>query len=500
MHGLVLKISLLFSFLVVCQDAISQTYQQLNVENIEQDTSAYLKIRQLQNSVPGDNQNAQSILNSYYSRNQNGNWNSNLLQPPPQEIILYPGSYVNEHPNSPTYGGIGLPQVTQPRFESNPFNPDSPMIDPRTGGTTTPPTINPTPNDGNPFGGLGCPNCQPTNPVVVGTKLAGIKTALPLSEQPRIDGIIAVLNGPEAQTCSASVIAYNTAKYTCGSVCTEELIRDYTDDSASAYYSQLQDLKNARNDLDENCMEGDFSKLPINFDKNVIMQRTGVLILNPRSRRSEPHVLCGAAVLDANRLISAKHCFFDELGDEYIETRRAIRDGFLVFNSLAHPSQSVKITSIEKTANGQLRRLANSFTPEDYIVLKTDNALTLKTPTKITKGGKIDQALIIGWFKAANPERYAFSEKTFWEKKIRWSKQECFVFDVTDSCMIHSCSTENGFSGAPVWTKAVNALSTQLSGVQSTYSNAIRECEFAPDTIPDASLNIASSGFIGKTQ
>lgn len=463
--------------------------------------------------------NSSSFLENYYVRDAQGKWVLKQIEPSNSGTSLFQLNSLNS-----SNVLQGLPSRTVPRTIENPFpinsrNPTTVITDPRTFPTTDPPLIV-EPTLDTPTGpelptepiipqqSPGCLTCQPTSPEVVGGALTELKaelllrapTASNLALINKIDSTNSTLDSEEARECSASVAHYNSAKSTCGTVCTEELIRDYTEDTSSAYYSLLQNLKRARNTLDETCMEGDISKLPFGFDQNYIFERTGVLILKARTDRHEDTLFCGASLLSQDTILTAKHCLIDRYGNQHLQTRRAIRDGLLLFVSLNHPDQPATVTALNTIEDGKERTLSNTHVPEDYIMLSIKNSVPLSTPTLSAKSSRLNEALILGWFKAANPNRYNGSGKSDWEKKIRWSKQKCVIFDVTDQCMIHTCSSENGFSGAPVWTLSPQPQRPQISGVQSAYSNATRECGFPADTKHTASFNIASSGFLGKTQ
>lgn len=351
-----------------------------------------------------------------------------------------------------------------------------------------------------------CLNCRPVDPEVVGRKLADLKKTLSLKADPnliaKINLIKSQLDSKEARVCSAAVVAYDSAKRACGPVCTEEMIRDYTERSSSAYYNQLQILKLARNKLDESCMEGNAKSIPVGFNKKYIFERTGVLIMKSNFGDKEEEVFCGAGIISKNRIVTAKHCFFGQNGNENYKRHEAVKDARLVFKSLENPNRPILIESIITAENGQKRNLSNNDIPEDYLILSTKSSvpLTLAVPTPTGKSSRLDEALIVGWFKAANPNRYRTSEEveSAWEKKVRWSKQKCIVFDITNQCMIHTCSTEAVFSGAPVWTLSPQTPHPQISGVQSAHSNAVRGCGFQNGTPHHNSFNMASSGFLGE--
>lgn len=513
MGDLRLWLYVLSGMFFACLSATAQEYQhdlaprsELSIDSINQAEALIAS------------QSGLGYLDNFYEKDQDGVWQLKKAAPYSGELS-YPQLFSPNSTNTTSnLANITLSRNIDRPFLVNPTNSTPAIPEPETFPNTDPSYIPPTvpslptgpelpPEPTIPQPSPDCLACQPTSPEVVGGALTELKTALLLNGPSaadldlitKIDSTNSKLDSEEARACSVSVANYKSAKSTCGSVCTEELIRNYTEDTSSAYYSKLQSLKQARNNLDEACMEGDVSKIDNSFDKNYVFERTGVLVLKARNERQQDTVFCGAGLLSQNRVITAKHCLIDRYGDQHLQTRRAIRDGLLVFNSLKNPNQDAPVIGFDIIEAGQERALSNTYVPDDYLVLKVNNPVYLSTPTLSAKSSRLDTALILGWFKAANPDRYSRTGKQDWENKIRWSKQECVVLDVTNQCMIHTCSTENGFSGAPVWTLSPLTRVPQISGVQSAYSNATRECAFPSESKRTASFNIASSGFLGET-
>ncbi len=306
----------------------------------------------------------------------------------------------------------------------------------------------------------------------------------------RADALLASLDASVAQNCRNATENYLQSKSACGSVCTGAMLNRVLKNKLHRHHGKAKAFDLAQETLDAQCMSADVAELEDwaqSFSFDEIQRRTGVLVIK-ESSDDQGKLVCGAGLLDEDTLITARHCIFKSLNREHSEISRALRNENLYFLSLSAPNVAFLVGSFEDTSGGV-------GTANDYIGLKLKNKLDNVTQTRVKHVSKLDSVLIAGWFSAAKEKFAPNDDWPKWRKMVRWYRPQCFVLDKSSQCLIHTCGTEKGFSGAPIWAVDSNG-NTHLAGLQSGYSSAVRGCGFSSMAENSDRFNIGSTGFI----
>jgi V8-like Glu-specific endopeptidase len=212
----------------------------------------------------------------------------------------------------------------------------------------------------------------------------------------------------------------------------------------------------------------------------------GILRIIDRDSEQKGGVVCTATQITPRYVLSAMHC----LQNPYPSDHPTLKATQLAFSRMDNPSQVNEVANVY-TFNATYRDafLANRIKDQsqDYTVLELAVPLPMageEVQVQRAIGDKI-RYLVAGfnWLIAfrgnASPsdkEIKAVGER--WTEFIRYGDIEaCRVHRVEGSCLIHSCLTVGGTSGAPLIVASDSARPLEIAAVHSG--------DYRPESCPD---------------
>ena len=246
------------------------------------------------------------------------------------------------------------------------------------------------------------------------------------------------------------------------------------------------------------------------FDLDYIRSRSGVLRLNAdtadfdcgssidhyNETAASDGVLCSAAVLDKNTIVTARHCLVTQ-ASRWNFVRQCIKDGALEFLSYSSPDDPIVVGQIVDEADVLAR---SGGATEDYAKLTLqDEVPGIESPTDWRSPEPFDEVFIMAYhlFAPAVPDEVNGWPR--WRRKVRWTKPRCAVTRVNDGCAVTKCQTIAGYSGVPVWTHTASGQSV-LSAIQvEGGTQSFATCNPAsPQRIVGQDANLAIWGFANE--
>lgn len=211
----------------------------------------------------------------------------------------------------------------------------------------------------------------------------------------------------------------------------------------------------------------------------------GVLFIDDGSG-SEPTPFCTGFQIDAKRIATARHCFFDPNVAEstVLKTYYPLATGQVFFQRLVAPYEAVKVRDIAPLVSGfdPLRggdpsqpirpsadiivlRLAKEIPGTPEIRLAT--ALNARHAAWIA--GPVDLVEVDGNTAATIPKSV---------RSVRWTNgSECAAYPQKNHCLAHACQAVEGFSGAPIIVKSADPSKIVVGGIHlGTYESLGDSC------------------------
>lgn len=257
----------------------------------------------------------------------------------------------------------------------------------------------------------------------------------------------------------------------CEGGCSNEELSDRLNDPERSVY-----VKGLLATYDNQCLDRFDREDPAStaeFDVNYVLARSGALFINPdgasplctgrltqEQNSGAPFVFCSAAVLDQNKLVTARHCLRNNKRNT--TASYCLASGAVEFRTFAEPDRVYGVSALTREQATVLR--ARKRVSEDYAELYTETPIArIGTGTEQERPGAYASALIMGFHNLVANNREPSSES--WAGKVRWSRPYCSFVRSSGACAVTKCQTIGGFSGVPVW--SVNdSGETKLSGIQ----------------------------------
>ena len=220
--------------------------------------------------------------------------------------------------------------------------------------------------------------------------------------------------------------------------------------------AELSEAKLIEN-YDKTCFNENNDNKGFGFD--YIEARSGVLKVNEDKAResgnfyceqaagafkSTDGVFCSAAILTESKIVSARHCFFEESGPR--DLNLCLTSGAVEFSSFSDPNTAYPVSkSIDHPDAYPENRT------DDYVFLDLDTPNPdIKTPTfRRSADLQFAPAVIMAYHQLMPGAQTADEPK--WRSKVRHTNSSCGITRATNKCAVTNCQTINAYSGAPIW-------------------------------------------------
>ena len=160
---------------------------------------------------------------------------------------------------------------------------------------------------------------------------------------------------------------------------------------------------------------------------------------------------CSGFFVSKDTVMTARHCIFEENDSSVGRYGNDISQAnitFLFGKDLNEKRSVVRLADNEfyNIKTNQLGRIDSSW---DYVFLKVNQPVEDLPKVEILAGARNDKIFIYGYFGLVKSYLVEKSNKSI--DYMRWSKSTaCIVGNIAGKCIYHGCSTEHGFSGAPI--------------------------------------------------
>ena len=176
-----------------------------------------------------------------------------------------------------------------------------------------------------------------------------------------------------------------------------------------------------------------------------VLEAQGWTVFDP------PVTFCGALILGESRIATARHCFFDGRNrlHEWLEGREVVlHRSDSPANGWPVRLEPVAIERDEGIQPGDFGRHEN-----DYLVLEIDGTLDDVRPIRFEAPLPGEPLWVYGHYRLFDRTRWLREGEMTppWFEGMRWTKAaQCAALAEERECVIHSCQTDQGYSGTPI--------------------------------------------------
>lgn len=230
---------------------------------------------------------------------------------------------------------------------------------------------------------------------------------------------------------------------------------------------EFAELEQAFDTYDTECLYSNLAQLP-----EEIANVAGVLEIGGQARR----VFCGATLVGPKTAITNRHCFVDPASGEYAAGCKLLVSPGVYIRFLSALDKPYRIMALE-TPCPRLKREYN--VSDDFIRVTLSEPVIGVRPAKIT--GASAEVSVGTTFWTAGPSSYVSQTKSTDVManpygSVRFaSNPSCIVLTRSLECMLHSCQTAPGTSGAGLLLLGVDR-EVELIGIHAGASSIASQC------------------------
>lgn len=252
-------------------------------------------------------------------------------------------------------------------------------------------------------------------------------------------------------------------------------------DRVAEHYDQaaLDEYNDYSRTFDQSCLSN-IRRLPQPLSDAGILDAYAIVFVG-----SVPY--CGALRIRAQRLVTARHCFFDPADHQKLFDMSDVTVALV-----SQPNVFHKVTNIAfKEVEPSMFRAYDST--DDFLFLDVASLDPDMPPITWAPPDTGDKALILGYYRFHDTD-WIFEKdrsdlnKKHWAEGLRWTSAPiCHLKAPVNGCISHYCQTDRKFSGSPVF--SYNAASGLV--VHGIHIGGLSRSETCSAQLGDAASNLA---------